>query len=323
MTCRTAIACLTMLVAQFAAESALAQTYPTRPIRVIVTTSPGGLSDVFVRTLTEPLHKRLGQPVVVENRPGGFMIPGARACADAPPDGYTFCVMPGEPLTYNQFTQKSLPYDPVKSFEPITNFFFITQALGVNTKLGVKSIDELAAYSKQKAGTLSYSAPSSSLVYFMENWKKKTGADLVRVPFKGGGDTVTNMLSGVTPVGFLGLGNFLSYIRAGTIAPIMVDADKRVGFIPNVPTLGEMGFARDHTRAFFGLLAAAGTPKAITERVRKEIIAIAREPDFMKRRLVDRGLEPVLDTPDEFRDYLVADRVRAQHIVKVSGLGPK
>jgi tripartite-type tricarboxylate transporter receptor subunit TctC len=193
----------------------------------------------------------------------------------------------------------------------------------VNTKLGVKSLDELAAYSKQKAGTLSYSAPSSSLVYFMENWKKKTGADLVRVPFKGGGDTVTNMLSGVTPVGFLGLGNFLSYIRAGTIAPIMVDADKRVGFIPNVPTLGEMGFARDHTRAFFGLLAPAGTPKVITERVRKEIIAIAREPDFMKRRLVDRGLEPVLDTPDEFRDYLVADRVRAQHIVKVSGLGPK
>jgi tripartite-type tricarboxylate transporter receptor subunit TctC len=326
MICRVAsvaIACLTILIAQLAAGSASAQAYPTRPIRVIVTTSPGGISDVFVRALTEPLHKRLGQPVVVENRPGGFMIPGARACADAAPDGHTFCVMPGEPLTYNQFTQRSLPYDPVKSFEPITNFFFITQALGVNTNLGVKTLDELAAYSKQKAGTLSYSAPSSSLVYFMENWKKKTGADLVRVPFKGGGDTVTNMLSGVTPVGFLGLGNFLAYIRAGTITPIMVDANKRVDFIPKVPTLGEMGFARDHTRAFFGLLAPAGTPKAITERVRKEIIAIASEPEFMKRRFIDRGLEPVLNTPEEFRDYLVSDRVRAQHIVKVSGLGPK
>jgi tripartite-type tricarboxylate transporter receptor subunit TctC len=103
----------------------------------------------------------------------------------------------------------------------------------------------------------------------------------------------------------------------------MVDANQRVGFIPNVLTLGEMGFARDHTRAFFGLLAPAGTPKAITERVRKEIIAIASESDFMKRRFHDRGLEPVLNTPDEFRDYLVADRVRAQHIVKESGLGPK
>ena len=261
-----------------AAAPAAAQDYPNRPIRVIVTTSPGGISDVFVRALSEPLHKRLGQPVVVENRAGGFMIIGARACAEAAPDGYTLCVMPGEPLTYNLFTQKSLPYDPVKSFDPITNFFFITQALGVSSKLGVKSLDELAAYSKAKAGTLSYSAPSSSLVYFMENWKKKTGADLVRVPFKGGGDTVTNMLSGVTPVGFLGLGNFLSYIRAGQVTPILVDADKRVAVIPEVATLGEMGFARDHTRAFFGMLAPAGTPKAITERVRKEIVAIASEP---------------------------------------------
>lgn len=320
MTRRAVYACLTLLAAQLAAEGAAAQSYPTRPIRIIVTTSPGGISDVFVRALSEPLHKRLGQPVVVENRAGGFMILGARACADAAPDGYTFCVMPGEPLTYNQFTQKSLPYDPVKSFDPITNFFFITQSLGVSAKLGVKTLAELATYSKLKAGTLSYSSPSTSLVYFMENWKKQTGADLVRVPFKGGGDTVTNMLSGVTPVGFLGLGNFLSYIRAGQVTPIMVDSDKRVGFIPEVATLGEMGFARDHTRAFFGLLAPAGTPKAMSDRLRQEIVAIANEPAFMQRQFIDRGLEPVLNTPEQFRDYLVADRVRAQHIVKESGL---
>jgi len=323
MTGRATVACLAALVGLLPAVPASAQSYPNRPIRVIVTTSPGGISDVFVRALSEPLHKALGQPVVVENRAGGFMILGARACADAAPDGYTFCVMPGEPLTYNQFTQKSLPYDPIKSFDPITNFFFITQALGVSSKLGVKNLDELAAYSTAKAGTLSYSAPSSSLVYFMENWKKKTGADLVRVPFKGGGDTVTNMLSGVTPVGFLGLGNFLSYIRAGQVTPILVDSDKRVAFIPEVATLGEMGFARDHTRAFFGMLAPAGTPKAITDRLRKEIIAIANEPQFMQRHFADRGLEPVLNTPDEFRDYLVSDRVRAAHIVKESGLGPQ
>ena len=319
---RAAIACLAACVALSAAP-ALAQSYPTRPIRVIVTTSPGGISDVFVRALSEPLHKRLGQPVVVENRAGGFMILGARACAEAAADGYTFCVMPGEPLTYNQFTQKSLPYDPMKSFDPITNFFFITQALGVSAKLGIKTLDQLAAYSQAKAGTLSYSAPSSSLVYFMESWKKKTGADLVRVPFKGGGDTVTNMLSGVTPVGFLGLGNFLSYIRAGQVTPILVDSDKRIGFIPEVATLGEMGFARNHTRAFFGLLAPAGTLKAITDRVRREIVAIASEPEFVQRQFIDRGLEPVLNTPDEFRDHLVSDRVRAQHIVSESGLAPQ
>jgi len=319
MTRRAALCCLAALALQDAVP-ATAQTYPARPIRVIVTTSPGGISDVFVRALSEPLHKRLGQPIVVENRAGGFMILGARACAEAPPDGYTLCVMPSEPLTYNLFTQKSLPYDPVKSFDPITNFFFITQALGVSAKLGVKTVDELAAYSKLKAGTLSYSAPSSSLVYFMENWKKKTDADLVRVPFKGGGDTVTNMLSGVTPVGFLGLGNFLSYIKAGQVMPLLVDSEKRVASIPEAATLGEMGFARDHTRAFFGLSAPAGTPKEFTERVRKEIVAIASEPGFLQRHFIDRGLEPILNTPEEYRDYLVADRVRAQHIVKESGL---
>jgi tripartite-type tricarboxylate transporter receptor subunit TctC len=320
---RIAIACLAALVTQIYAVPVSAQAYPNRPIRIIVTTSPGGISDVFVRALSEPLHKRLGQPIVVENRAGGFMILGARACAEAAPDGYTLCVMPGEPLTYNQFTQKNLPYDPLKSFDPVTNFFHITQALGVSAKLGVKSMDELASYSKKHAGTLSYSAPSTSLVYFMENWKKRTGADLVRVPFKGGGDTVTNMLSGVTPVGFLGLGNFLSYIGSGQVTPLLVDAEKRVASIPDVATLGEIGFARDHTRAFFGMVAPAGTPRDITERVRKEIIEIARDPTFVQRQFVDRGLEPVLNTPEEFRNYLASDRVRAQHIIKESEITPQ
>jgi tripartite-type tricarboxylate transporter receptor subunit TctC len=317
---RAAIICLAALALT---SSAAAQDWPNRPIRVIVTTSPGGLSDVFVRALSEPLHKALGQPVVVENRSGGFMIIGARACADAAPDGYTFCVMPGEPLTYNQFTQKSLPYDPEKSFDPVTNFFFITQALGVSSKLGVKTMDELAAHSKVKAGTLSYSAPSSSLVVFMESWKQRTGADMVRVPFKGGGDTVTNMLSGVTPIGFLGLGNLISYIRAGSITAVLADSDKRVALIPDTPTLGEMGFARDHTRAFFGLLAPAGTPRAITDRVRNEIIKAAGNPGFREKQMINRGLEPVLNTPEEFREYLAADRLRAQKIVKAAGLEPK
>jgi tripartite-type tricarboxylate transporter receptor subunit TctC len=322
MICRPVIACLAVFAAAYAASPASAQDYPNRPIRIIVTTAPGGISDVFVRALSEPLHKALGQPVVVENRAGGFMILGARACADANPDGYTLCVMPGEPLTYNQFTQKSLPYDPEKSFETVTNFFFITQALGVSSKLGVKRLDELAAYSRAKAGTLSYSAPSSSLVVFMENWKQKTGADMVRVPFKGGGDTVTNMLSGVTPIGFLGLGNLISYIQSGMITAILADSDKRIPMIPDTMTLSELGFSREHTRAYFGLLAPAGTPRAITDRVRAEIVKIASEPGFRQKQMIARGLEPVMNTPEQFREYLAADRVRSEKIVKAAGLEP-
>ncbi len=177
------------------------------------------------------------------------MIIGARACAEAAPDGYTLCVMPGEPLTYNQFQFKNIPYDPDKSFQPITNFFFLTQTLGVSAKLNVKSLAELAAYSKAHAGTLSYSAPSSSLIVFMEKWKQETGADLVRVPFKGGGDTINGILSGVTPVGFLGLGNMISHVRAGTITPILTDGEKRSPLIPDVTDARRDRFrARPHAR---------------------------------------------------------------------------
>jgi tripartite-type tricarboxylate transporter receptor subunit TctC len=321
MTRRLRLACVAALALQYAATPVPAQDYPVRPIRVIVTTSPGGISDIFVRALAEPLHQRLGQPLVIENRAGGNMIIGARACAEAPPDGYTLCVMPGEPLIYNQFQLKSIPYDPDKSFAPITNFFFLTQALGVGGALGVKSLDELAAYSKAKAGTLSYSAPSSSLILFMENWKKATGADLVKVPFKGGGDTVNGILSGSTPVGFLGLGNLLSYVRAGTITPILSDSDKRAQLIADVPTLTEIGFARDHTRAFFGLLGPANMPRPLIDKLRTEIVQIVNDPAFLDRHLIQRGLEPVLNTPEEFRSFLIADRVRAERIVKASGEG--
>jgi tripartite-type tricarboxylate transporter receptor subunit TctC len=140
------------------------------------------------------------------------------------------------------------------------------------------------------------------------------------VPFKGGGDTVTNMLSGVTPIGFLGLGNFLSYIHAGQVVPILVDAAKRLPVIPETTTLAEIGFAREHTRAFFGMLAPAGTPRPIIDRVRKEIVEIASEPAFVKRQLVDRGLEGVLNTPEEFRDFLAADREKSRRIVEAAGL---
>jgi tripartite-type tricarboxylate transporter receptor subunit TctC len=300
------------------ATSAQGQEYPSKAIRIIVTTSPGGISDVFVRAVGEPLHQRLGQPIIIENRAGGNMIIGARACAEAAPDGYTLCVMPGEPLLYNQFQFKNIPYDPEKSFQPITNLIFLTQALGVAAGMNVKSLDELAAYSKAKPGTLSNSAQSSSLIHFMEKWKRETGADLVKVPFKGGGDTVNGILSGSTPVGFLGLGNFLAYIRAGTIKPILVDSEKRSTLVPEVATLGEIGFSRDHTRAFFGLLAPAGTPRPIVDRVREEVTRIINEPAFLKQHLIDRGLESATNTPEQFAQFLRDDRVRAERIVKAA-----
>jgi tripartite-type tricarboxylate transporter receptor subunit TctC len=170
---------------------------------------------------------------------------------------------------------------------------------------------------------LSYSAPAAPLQLFMDNFNKQHGADLVRVPFKGGGDTINGILSGVTPVGFFGLGNMISHIRAGTIAAILTDGENRSPLIPDVTTLGEIGFARDHTRAFFGLLAPAGTPRALIDRLRGEIVSIASEPAFRNRHMVERALEPVMNRPEEFRQFLIDDRVRAEKIVKAAGLAPQ
>src|ERR1700674_3949395 len=180
--------------------SALAQTYPSKPIRVIATSSAGGISDIFIRVVGEELHKRWGQPLVVENRPGGQFNIGARACADAAPDGYTICIMPTDVLQYNRFAFKNLSYDLFKDLEPITVLFFLTQALVVSSSLNVNSLDELATYAKAHPKTLSYTAAAVPHQLFIENLKQETGADIVRVPFRGGGDAVNGMLTGTTQV---------------------------------------------------------------------------------------------------------------------------
>ena len=304
------------------APSAAAQDYPTRPIKVIAVTSPGGTSDIFMRALADEMHKALGQPLVIENRPGGAFNIGARACAEAAPDGYTFCILPGEPLVFNQFTFKTLAFDPA-AFEPITQLFFITQALVVSGKLGVKTIPELAALSKAQPGTLSYSTGAMPLVGLLERMKKDAGIDMVRVPFRGGGEAVTALLSGATPVGFYGLSNVRSQLEAGTVTGLMMDSDKRSPLFPGIPTIPEATGKDFKARSYFGLVAPPGTPKAVTAKLQATVAKIAAESEFARRNLIERGLEGVASTPEAFSRFIKDDRALAQRIVKEAGLEPQ
>jgi tripartite-type tricarboxylate transporter receptor subunit TctC len=282
--------------------AAVAQDYPTRPIRVIATSSAGGTSDIFMRALADELHKSLGQPFIVENRPGGAFNIGARACAEAPPDGYTLCIIPGE---------------------PITQLFFITQALVVSAVLDVRTLPELVALSKAKPGTLSYSTAAVPLGVFIERLKKDTGADLVRVPFRGGGEAVTALLNGSTPVGFYGIANVRSQLEGGTVVGLLVDSDKRSPLFPDIPTIPEATQKTFAGRSYFGLLAPARTPKPIIARLAQEIARIVGEPGFRNRKLIERGLEPVANTPEAFARFIREDRVTSEQIVKESGLQPQ
>ena len=301
---------------------AAAQDYPSKPIKVIAVTSAGGTSDIFMRALGDELQKRLGQPIVIENRPGGAFNIGTRACAEAAPDGYTLCIIPGESLVFNQFLFKTLNFDPV-ALEPVTQFFFIDQVLVVGASLNVKSVAELAALSKARPSTLSYSTAAVPLGVLIERMKKDLGIDMVRVPFRGGGEAVNALLSGTTPVGFYGISNVRSQLEAGTVIGLMVDSDKRSPLFPAIPTIPEATGKTFDARSYFGLLAPAGTPKAIRQKLQAAAAAIMAEPDFRRRHLIERGLAPVASTPDEFATFIKKDRVLAQQIVKEAGLEPQ
>jgi tripartite-type tricarboxylate transporter receptor subunit TctC len=316
---------LAFLVAAAAVLSAAssAQAYPTKPMRVIASSAPGGISDIFMRALGEELQKRWGQPVVIENRSGGNFNIGSRACAESPPDGYTICIMSNEAVTYNLYLYKSLPVDIERAIAPVTNLFFITQALAVNAGLGVRSVGELVALAKTKPRTFSYSAPAAPLVLYMDNLNREHGIDLVKVPFKGGGDAINGVLSGVTPITFLGIGNMLAHLDAGKMTALITDGDKRAALLPGVPALKETGYKGPVTRSYFALYAPTGVPKAMLEKVATDVRSIAGETGFRERNLVQRGLEPVLNAPDEFAAFLKQDRAEAKRVVDQSGLSPQ
>src|SRR5580692_1907742 len=305
------------------AFGAAAQDWPTRPIRALTTTSAGGISDVFMRALGEKLRERLGQPIVVENRPGGAQMVGARACQDAAPDGYTICIVNADAMIYNQFLFKSLPFDPVNGLQPVTDLFDLIHMLVVNADLKVKNVDELIALSKAKPGTLSYLTPGAPMVLYMETLKKEHGADWVRVPFKGGGEAVNSILGGSTPIGLFGEGNVIGQIRAGTMTSLVMLNNIHSPNFPNVPTLKEIGYSGPPSRGWYGLFAPAGTPRPIVDRIAKEVAAIVADPDFAQKQLKDRSLVGATDTPDEFAKQIEEDRAVAEQLVKQAGMGPE
>jgi tripartite-type tricarboxylate transporter receptor subunit TctC len=306
-----------------AAAPASAQDYPTRPIKAITTTSAGGISDISMRALGDELNKRWGQPIIIENRPGGMQNLGARACSEAPPDGYTVCILNAEPVAYNQFLFKSMPFDPDKGLQPVTNLYHLIQTLVVNSKLEVKTVDELIALSKAKPGTMNYLTASVPLALYMDKLKEQKGADWVRVPFKGGGESVNAVLSGATPIALIGEGNVIGQIRAGTMTPLVMLNNIRSPNFPAVPTLADTGYAGTPSRSWYGLFMPPGTPRPIVDKLAKEVASIVADPAFREKHMTARSLVPAVNTPDEFAAEIKKDRAAAEQVVKEAGLTPQ
>jgi tripartite-type tricarboxylate transporter receptor subunit TctC len=310
------------VAAALISTQAAADDYPNRPIRVFTTSSAGGISDIFMRVLNDAMQKSLGQPLIIENKPGGAGNIAARLCQDAPPDGYTICIVNADTMIYNQYLFKKIPFEPEK-LVPIVNLFHLIQVLVVNSDVGAKTVEQLIAASKAKPGSLNYLTASIPCVVYMDSLKRDRGADWVRVPFRGGGEAVTAILSGTTPIGLFGLGNVIAHIKSGKMTALALVNNIRTPQLPDVPTLADLGYKGAPSETWYGLFAPPGTPKAIVDKLNAEVWRVFQDKDFVEKYVISRGQVPAAGTPAEFAKTVAEGRAAAKEVVRESGLPPQ
>ncbi|MEQ1773653.1 MAG: tripartite tricarboxylate transporter substrate binding protein [Burkholderiales bacterium] len=316
-------ACLWVLLTAGIAPIACAQSWPSRPIRIIVATSPPGGADVVARTVAPGLSERLGQQVVVENRAGASTMIGHELAAKSPPDGYTFA-MAISTLAINPATFKKVPYDALRDFAPITQAVKQALLLVVHPSFPVKTVKELVAIAKQQPGAINYSSPGfgTNPQMGMELLLYMTGTRLYHVPYRGGGESIIAVVSGHVPVTVASMLGTISNVRAGRLRALGVTTAARVPGAADIPTIAEAGVPGYESAQWYGLVAPTGTPRDIIMRMNKEAVAILRTPDIMER-LANDGSQVVAGTPEEFGAFIRAETEKWARVAKAAGIKPE
>lgn len=306
------------------AHAASAQTWPAKPIRLVVPFAPGGSSEIIARSLAAPLSVALGQQVYVENKPGGAGNVAMEEVKRAAPDGYTLILGHVGVLAVNPaLFGKTLPYDPVKDFQPVSLVATVPNVIAVNPQLPVKSLAELVQLAKAQPGKLNYgSAGNGSAGHLaMEYFKMQAKIDIVHVPYKGTGPMLTDLLGGQTQLTFNGVPPIAGQIKGGKLRPIAVGSAKRVPSMPDVPTIAESGYPGFETSQWYGILVPAGTPKPIVDRLHREIVAALANPETTKRIVEDGGVA-VGNSPAEFASLIDSEARRWGEVVRSAGIKP-
>jgi tripartite-type tricarboxylate transporter receptor subunit TctC len=306
-----------LLLALTAAASA--QEYPTKPIRLIVAFPPGAINDSVGRLVATQLSARLGKQVVVDNRGGAGGVIGSELAANAPKDGYTLLVV-SLVNAVNPWLYK-LPYDPIKSFEPVAIVASAPNLLVVHPELPAKSVAELVALAKQKPGQVQYASGGVGSFQHLggELFKLAAGVDMLHVPFKGGGPAVIDVIGGHTKVVFTTTITGIPHIRSGKLRALGIGAKARSPILPEVPTIVEAGVPGYEAVNWIGIVAPAGTPAAIVARLHKEISAIQDSPEVQKQFSAE-GLDAVRMSSAEFGDYMVTEMDKWGRVVKEGGI---
>jgi tripartite-type tricarboxylate transporter receptor subunit TctC len=299
--------------------SALAQAWPAKPMRIVVPFAAGGASDVLARLVGQKLSERLGQPVVVENKPGATTTLGASEVAKAPADGYTLMLAPA-PFVIAPLMYQKLTYDTAKDFAGVALLASSPLILTVHPSVGVSTPQELLALGKAKPGAVAYGSPGSGSVPHLatELFKLRTGTDFTHVPYKGGGPAVTDLVAGHIGMMFASPIEVSQHVAAGKLKYLVTSTKDRVPSLPNVPTAGEVGIAGFDVVAWFGIVAPAATPRDVIGRLSQEIGRILAASD-VKEKFAAQGAEITYLPADEFDRFLAREREQWAQAVKVSG----
>jgi tripartite-type tricarboxylate transporter receptor subunit TctC len=299
---------LATLVLLRAAPASLAQTFPAKPVRLIVPSPPGDGSDLTARAIGQKLSEAWGQPIVVENRPGAGGRIGSEAAAKAAPDGYTWIMGNAGSHGINAGIYRNLPFDIERDFAPITQIMRAPNVLVVNPALGVGTVHEFLALLKKSPGKYSYGSGGngSSAHMSAELFKMMAGVDLSHVPYKGATPALADLIAGRIAMFFGNLPPAIGHINNGRIKALAVSTPKRSPLLSEVPTLDEAGLKGFETIAWFGLLAPAGTPKHIVDKIQAEVVRVLQFPDI-REGILALGGEPVGNRPEEFAAIIGSD----------------
>jgi tripartite-type tricarboxylate transporter receptor subunit TctC len=296
-----------------------AQEYPAKPVRIIVPFAPGGVADNSARVVAEPLGLRLGQQVIVENRPGASGNIGTQQVAQAAPDGHTLLLGFDGTMVINPHVFSKIPFDTLADFAPVTKLGDATLILVAHPSAGVRSLNDLIQQAKNKPFSYGTSGTGGTPHLAGELLKQRTGAQLDHVPYKGGGQAVIDVLGGQIPLVFTAIATAQQYVRGGRLVALGVPGAKRSAALPEVPTFVESGLAGFDVSSWVGIFAPAKTPAPIVQRLQKEIAAVLQTA-FVRERYGVLGIEPVGNTPDAFTGQVREDLARWEKVVKAANV---
>ncbi|ARQ02066.1 Bug family tripartite tricarboxylate transporter substrate binding protein [Pseudorhodoplanes sinuspersici] len=297
--------------------------YPNRPVTVIMPFAGGSASDVITRILLDRMSKTLGQPFVVDNRPGAGGNTGTAAAAKVTPDGYTLLVSSSGPLAANKTLFKSLPYEPEKDFTPVSLFAVMPNIVVVNSKLPPKTLSEFIGYAKAHPKQLNYGSVGVGSSQHLAGafFDQLAGVELVHVPYRNIAQYTPDFIAGQVPIGFQLLPNVSALLQSGDARPLAVTSDKRMTALPDVPTAEEAGLKGYQTGAWFALLGPAGMPKPIVDKLYAAMSEALKDPE-VRKRLTEQGAEPSSPGPEHLKKFIASETIKQRDIIKNAGVEP-